>query len=280
MDAQQIVAIYCICDDILKGFDHAEDNQRQMSDAEVMTTSLVAALFFGGNMERSRVFLQDQVYIPHMLEKSWFNRCQHKIAGLFLAVFDLLGEVWKALNSESVYIVDSFPISVCDNYRIMRCKIYHGEQWRGYQASKKRYYYGLKIPLMVTLQGQPIKFFLTPGSWSDTPALKMYNFDLREGSLIIGDKACNDYEFEDILEVAGLDLEPLRKKNSLRPAPPWINYLMSCYRKMVETSGSLIEQLLPKHIHAVPPQGFTCPGGLGPGVQTCRLVLTASFNSI
>ena len=43
----QIVAIYCICDDILKGLHHVEDKQRKMSDAEVMTTSIVAALFFG-----------------------------------------------------------------------------------------------------------------------------------------------------------------------------------------------------------------------------------------
>lgn len=38
----QIVAIYCLCDDILKGLKHCEDKQRQMSDAEVMTTSIVA----------------------------------------------------------------------------------------------------------------------------------------------------------------------------------------------------------------------------------------------
>jgi Transposase DDE domain len=269
MDSQ-IVAIYCICDDILKSLHHVEDKQRKMSDAEVLTTSIVAALFFSGNMERSRIFLQEQGYIPQMLEKSRFNRRQHQMAGLFLTVFNLLSEVWKELNSESVYIVDSFPISVCDNYRIRRCHIYHGEDWRGYQASKKRYYYGLKIHLMVTLQGQPVEFFLTPGSWSDTRALKMYNFDLSEGSLVTGDKAYNDYEIEDILEVAGLELEPLRKKNSLRPAPPWINYLMSCYRKMVETSGSLIEQLLPKHIHAVTPQGFE--------LKLATFVLAASFN--
>ena len=127
----QIVAVYCICDDILKNVHHCEDRQRQMSAAEVITPSIVAALFFGGNMERSRIFLQAQGYIPQMLEKSRFNRRQHKIAGLFLAIFSLLGEVWKELNSESVYVVDSFPISVCDNDRIWRGHIYHGEDRRG-----------------------------------------------------------------------------------------------------------------------------------------------------
>jgi hypothetical protein len=266
----QIVAIYCICDDILKGMKHYEDKQRQMSDAEVMTTSIVAGLFFSGNMEKSRIFLQEHGYIPKMLEKSRFNRRQHKIAELFLVVFDLLGDFWKQWNEKSVYVIDSFPVSACDNYRIQRCHLYEGEDWRGYQASKRRYFYGLKIHWMVTEQGRPVEFFLTPGSWSDTRALKMYNFDLPEGSLVTGDKAYTDYAFEDLLDEAHLDLQPLRKKNSKRPVPPWINYLMSCYRKIIETTGSLMEQLLPKHIHAVTPQGFE--------LKVAIFVLATSFN--
>jgi len=266
----QIVAIYCICDDILKGLRHFEDKQRQMSDAEVMTTSIVAGLYFSGNMEKSRIFLQEHGYIPRMLEKSRFNRRQHKIAELFLVVFDLLGSFWKQLNEKSVYVMDSFPVSACDNYRIQRCHLYHGEDWRGYQASKKRYYYGLKIHLMVTQQGQPVEFFLTPGSWSDTRALKMYKFDLPKDSLITGDKAYNDYAFEDLLEEAQMDLQPLRKKNSKRPIPAWMTYMLACYRKVIETTGSLLEQLLPKHIHAVSARGFE--------LKIAIFVLATSFN--
>ncbi len=55
---------------------------------------------------------------------------------------------------------------------------------------------------------------------------------------------------------ANVALVPLRKKNSTRPMQPWVHYLMSSYRKMVETTGSLVEQRLPKHIHAVTARGF------------------------
>jgi hypothetical protein len=82
-----------------------------MSDAEVMTTSIVAALFFGGNMEKSHVFLHEHGYIPKMLAKSRFNRRQHKIAELFLVVFELFGNFWKQLNEKSVYVMDSFPMA-------------------------------------------------------------------------------------------------------------------------------------------------------------------------
>ena len=45
----QIVAVYCICDDLLQALNHQNDPQCQMSDSEVMTTAIVAMLYFGGN---------------------------------------------------------------------------------------------------------------------------------------------------------------------------------------------------------------------------------------
>jgi hypothetical protein len=45
----QITAIYSLCEDVLKTLHHSEDPQCRMSDAEVMTTAIVAALYFGGN---------------------------------------------------------------------------------------------------------------------------------------------------------------------------------------------------------------------------------------
>jgi hypothetical protein len=252
----QIVAVFCLCDDMLKAIQHSEDPQCQINDAEVMTTAIVAALYYGGNMEKARAHMQEYGYIPKMLGKSRFNRRFHRVADLFLSLFSLLGETWKALNESSIYVIDSFPIAACDNYRICRCHLYRGETWRGYQSSKRRYYYGLKIHLLITQQGQPVEFFLSPSSYSDTCALKVFSFDLPEGAKVTGDKAYTDYVVEDVMNEANVALCSLRKSNSKRPVPPYIHYLVSSYRKMVETTGSLIEQLLPKHIHAVTARGF------------------------
>ncbi len=198
----KIIAIFCLCDDLLKAMHHQEDCQCQMNDAEIMTTAFIAALFFRGNHESARALLKQYGYIPPMVSKSRFSRRLHRIKEIFMVFFNLLAQTWKTLNTEAIYMIDSFPIAVCDNIRIRRSKIYSTEDFRGYQASKKRYFYGLKIHLMVTQAGQPVECFLTPGGFGDVDALKYY------------------------------------------------------YRKMVETAGSLIEQLLPKSIHAVTSQGF------------------------
>jgi Transposase DDE domain len=255
MDSQ-IVAVYCLCDDLLKGLHHPEDPQCRIFDAEIMTIALVAALHFSGNQAKANRFLYEQGYLSHLLSRSRFNRRLHRIADIFWTVFHVLGETWKDLNERSIYIMDSFPVAVCDNYRIRRCRIYQGEAYRGYQASKKRYYYGLKIHLLITEAGQPVEFMLTPGSFSDTPTLKAYLLDLPEGAQLTGDKAYNDYEVEDLLNELGIRFCPLRKQNSKRPLPPWVTYLMASYRKTVETTGSMVERILPKHIHAVTAAGF------------------------
>jgi hypothetical protein len=258
----QIVAVFCLCDDMLKALYHHEDQQIEMTDSEVMTTAIVAALYHSGVFERAREHLRDEGYIPNMLSKSRFNRRLHRLQGLFLTLFGLLGETWKELNSQSIYVIDSYPIAACDNYRICRSRRYTGEAWRGHQASKRRFFYGLKIHILVTEHGQPVEFFLTPGGYSDTSAYRLYDFDLPDQSWITADKAYTDYDVEDALREAGLGMSPIRKKNSKRPVPPWIFYLQSTYRKIVETTGSLIERLLPKSIHSVTAQGFELKVGL------------------
>lgn len=109
---------------------------------------------------------------------------------------------------------------------------------------------------MVSESGEIVDVFFTPGRCSDVRGLRSYSFDLPEGSTVYADKAYCDYGIEDALQEAGITLKPVRKKNSKRQYPPWEVYLQQVTRKRVEGTISLIEQLLPKSIHAVSAQGF------------------------
>jgi hypothetical protein len=188
---ETIIATYCLCDDLLKAIHHQEDSQCQMNDAEVMTTACTAALFFRGNHESARAMLKQHGYMPHMLSKSRFHRRLHRLQDIFVLFFSLLGQVWKTLNTDAIYVIDSLPIAVCDNIRIQRAKLYTEEKYRGYKARKKRYFYGLKMHLMVTQDGQPVECLLTQGGFGDVDALKYYAYELPDGSIIYADKAYN-----------------------------------------------------------------------------------------
>ena len=93
----------------------------------MMTTAIIAILYFKGTFRLASQYMLEHHYIPTMLSRSHFNRRLHRIAKLFLTLFFRLGGTWKNSNEKSVYVIDSYPIAVCDNYRIKRSKIYHGE---------------------------------------------------------------------------------------------------------------------------------------------------------
>jgi hypothetical protein len=141
----QIIFVYCLCGDLLKVLEHHEDPQCRVSDAEILITALGAALYLGGHFRRAQEFLHEQGYLPRKLSSSRFVRRVHRCADFLLPLFHGLAKLGYQLNPESVYVIDSFPLSVCDNIRIRRCRRYQGEAWRGYQASKQRYFYSLKV---------------------------------------------------------------------------------------------------------------------------------------
>lgn len=63
----EIIAIYAITDDLLNALGHREDCRVQLSDAEVITTALVAARFFGGNQHLAQQDLKEHGLMPQML---------------------------------------------------------------------------------------------------------------------------------------------------------------------------------------------------------------------
>jgi len=133
----KIIMTFCLCDDLLKAMHHQEDCQCQMNDAEIRTTALVASFFFRGNHESACALLKQHGYIPCMLSKSRFSRRLHRLKEVFIILFNLLSQIWKALNTGVIYVIDSLPVAMCDNIRIRRSKIYSQEDFQGYQASKK-----------------------------------------------------------------------------------------------------------------------------------------------
>jgi hypothetical protein len=266
-----ILAIYGVCHDFLKALHHREDRQQNMTDAEVMTTALVAMFFLGGNCAQARALLGTGQYSTTLRSRSRVNRRLSQLQPLLATLFDLWGQTWKELNGESIYIMDSFPVAMGDNYRIPHVHIYHQETYRGYIASKQRYVYGLKIPLLVTPQGHPGECVLTPGASSDGRALRSFQCDVPEGSVISADRAYKDDGLEALMyESVQSALSPLRNEHAKRVRPPSMAFVQHYFRNRGETASRLIDRRLPKTMHAVTARGFE--------LKVFLLVLAYSIN--
>lgn len=253
----EIIAIYAITDDLLKALGHHEDSRITMNDAEVITSALVAAKFFGGNQEQACKYLLEDGLIPKMLSKSRFSRRWHRLFLLLLDLFDYLGQILKSLNPSSEYLLDSFPVPICDNIRISQSKLVRSEDYRGYIASKKRYFYGIRVQLLSTADGIPVEFIFLPGAANDTRGLKALPFNLPSDSIVYCDAGYTDYWAEDeFQENEAISLQVMRKRNSQRPDNPCLAYIKQHQRHLIETVFSQITQPFPKSIHAVTLDGF------------------------
>jgi hypothetical protein len=254
----QIIGIYVICEEIIKQVGLRDDPQAQMSSAEIMTTHLVAAQWFGNNIQTARRFLRENGCIPNMLSKSRFNRRLHAIPQfVWESCFNFLARIGLEQEKENEFIVDSFPVAVCHNIRIRRSRLYSEEKYRGYTASKKQYFFGLKVHMIATKGGQPVEMVFAPGSEHDLKVFKEMNLNFSEGATIYADAAYNDYEFEDTAKAGGeIDIKAHRKINSKRPISQALNFIIGKNRKKVETVFSSISKLFPKKIHAVTSRGF------------------------
>lgn len=192
-----------------------------------------------------------------MLEKSRFNRRLHSLSMLINDLFHQVGIVLKEISDDTEYLLDSFPVPICDNIRIFNVKIIQSAQYRGYIASKKRYFYGVRVQLLTTKNGIPVEFAFMPGSANDVRALNALPLNLPPGSELYGDSGYTDYTIEDDLEqTSQISLKVMRKKNSKRQDPPWNKYIKQHTRHYIETVFSSITCVFPKSIHAVTYQGF------------------------
>lgn len=258
---QSTIAIYCFIDDLLKAADHREDVRCQVNDAQVLTTALTAMLDYGGNYQKALEKLDEAHIFSRTLSRSRFSRRLTRLADWVYLLFHQLGSTLKELNFESRYRLDSFPVAVCDNIRIKRNRltkeVFDKEEYRGVIVSKKRYFFGVRVQVMTTVDDVPVEFSILPGSCSDLQGLAELALDVPPESHIAADAAYTEYEWEDhLLEADKIRLLVNRKKNSRRGDTLAMKFYKFWLRHQIETTIGEVEKMFPKKIHATTLSGF------------------------
>lgn len=168
----------------------------------------------------------------------------------------IISSVFKHLNLSSEYIIYSFPVAVCKNIRINRCKIIEGEEYQGYNAFKRSFFYGFKVHLISTVEGIPIEISISSGSTHDNTAFQAMNIDLPPNAELYADAAYINYLQKELLETQGIKLKFATKKNSIN-RNTWFQELeIDYFRRPIENVFSQIVAKFPAKIHAVTKKGF------------------------
>lgn len=257
MEVEAIVA-YVVCDDTIKFLGIKDDKQTTMGMAEIMTTAIIGAIQFSGNIEKARKTLKTAAYFPNMLSKSQLNRRLLRIdQNAWDAVLETLTHEFEKHGLSKEFLIDSFPVPACKLARKKRCKLYNGKEYLGYCAAKKEFFFGIKVHMISNVRGYPRQYLFLPAAISDIEGLRRINLNLPRNSGLYGDKAYNDYAYEDrLVQEKQIHLQPIRKKNSKRKGSSLLAKIRRRKRKIIETTFSCIAKLMPRSIHAVTKAGF------------------------
>ena len=254
---EQAIAIFCICDEVIKSYGFPESPYCKMTTAEVMTFAIISALHYHADYRSTRLVVSLLHYFSKILSHSHLVRRIHAIPEqMWLMIFYALQMYLRKSESE-YFIVDSLPIKAYENYKSFRAKLFRGKEFHGYTASKKQYFFGIKIHMIIDAEGIPIEFCFTPGSFTDITGLKELPCELPKGSVLFADRAYNGYSLEDDLqEMAGINLVARRRKNLIRQHSASLEFILNITRNRIETVFSSIISRMPRHIRARTERGF------------------------
>lgn len=276
MDDIRIITAYCIIEDTLRHLGHRTHYHAGVSDAEVLTVAVVAAMYFHSNHERTVSVMRGMRYITKPLSTSRFCRRLHALAGWFECIAGMVGQL---LTQGEVFIIDSIPVPVCKRVRAFRCRKLnahhpHGRYFFGKCAAKKWLFFGWRLHLICTPAGVPVRFQLLPGAWHDLTPIYELSFELPKGAKVYADKGYVSAEVKRTLRPTlsrdkrdGVHLVAWHKAN-MQPNSfeEWCG--LREYRHSIETVNSQLEKMGIQSLHARTNQGLSLK------VLACMLALT------
>jgi len=143
--------------------------------------------------------------------------------------------------SEGIAFVDSTALRVCHNRRIHSHKTFRGIAQRG--KTSMGWFYGFKLHLIVTPQGDLVSVMLTPGNIDDRNLALMQKLTHHVLGKLFGDRGYISSKLFQALFQRGVHLITRIKKNMVNKLMPLQDRLLLEKRAVVE---SIIDQL--KHL--------------------------------
>ena len=184
---------------------------------------------------------------PNLPERSRFNRRRRN---LWYVSEKLRRILIKFLPDDDIFIVDSFPIPMCDFKRApastspLKCADATGTLATYGKCATKGLdtFFGFRGSVITTSYGLPVDFAIATADTDDREVLPLF---CERGTypIIIGDKGYVSEELErDLLATKNVCLLPTRRKNQEKQYPPEFRKLHQKIRRRVETTISQLTQ--------------------------------------
>ncbi|MDQ3308471.1 MAG: IS982 family transposase [Actinomycetota bacterium] len=212
-------ALYARTDDLLKSHPERVPSrprvgiEPRISDAELVTMAVMQALL--GFTSEARWLRHANAHLRHLFpylpQQPGYNKRLRRLADTLNWLTGMLARdtsVW----TDDVWVVDSTPVECARSRDAVKRSDLAGWAEYGYCASHSRYFWGLRLHLVATLQGLPIGFALTGAKADERQVLLDLLHDdptlaaSRPGQILIADKNYYGRDFEADLAHQGIRL--------------------------------------------------------------------------
>lgn len=240
----KVTEIYCLADDFCKEFAvqqekyMIEDKSRphrnkpnRMSDAEIM---VILILFHSGGFHCFKHYYLEYVckHLLHLFpQRVSYNRFVELEKEVLLPLAIFIKQVLLG-KCTGISFVDSTPLRVCRNQRILIHKTFEGLAERG--KCSMGWFFGFKLHLIINDKGEILNFMLTPGNVDDREPLKQAKFLKKIKGKLCADKGYIEQVLFENLFTDGIQLIT-KVKNNMK------NSLMSIADKIPLRKRALIE---------------------------------------
>ena len=274
-------ALYVRTDDLLKQFPDlapwrpAIGLQPRLTDAELVTLAVMQALL--GYTSEARWVRHAHAHLGHLFRylpgQPGYNRRLRAAAGLITTLIRMLAAD-TSLWTDDVWVVDSTPVECGRSRETARRSDLAGWAEYGYCASHSRYFWGLRLHLLCTLQRAARGLRAGRRQSRRAPGAAGHpgrpGPDRRPaGQIIIGDKNYYGHDFEATLADGGICLlRPARKGEPERPGARFFKPL----RQVIESINDTFKGQLDLERH-----GGHTPAGVMVRVLQRILALTAAI---
>ena len=202
-----------------------------MNDAEIM---VILILFHSGGFRCFKHYYNEYVckHLTHLFPRLVsYNRFVELEKDILLPLTIFIKQVLLG-TCTGISFVDSTPLRVCRNQRILVHKTFEGLATRG--KCSMGWFFGFKLHLVINDKGEILNFMFSPANVDDREPLKQGNFQRDIKGKLCADKGYIGQALFENLFLNGIQLLT-RVKNNMR------NSLMSVEDKILLRKRALIE---------------------------------------
>jgi len=244
-----LLEIYCDVDDFIKALSQSEAGEilgltkKRPGPQPRMSLSEVITILIWFHMSGYRTFKQYyegdvQKHLRSEFPDLWsYTRfvewIPRSVDVLILYLLSKRGSV------TGISFVDSTPLAVCRNQRILQHKVFRGLAERG--KTSMGWFFGFKLHLIINDRGEVISLAVTPGNVDDRePVPRMAKGLFGQ---LFGDKGYISQKLTEALLAMGVRLVTPLRKNMKPKMLPWMEHLLLRKRALIESVNDQLKNI-------------------------------------